>query len=441
MDPTRVRPLDRAAGATLVAACLGWVVFRMARRLADGPYVDFEAFHLAARAVNAGEDVYLSGQGMYVYPPMLAACMAPLGHLPPAAAGWAWFALALTTTLLALRAWWGLIADALGLPDRARLPAVGLALAAWVEQVRREFETGQCDWLLLGPLALAAVALARRPVLAGLLVGFAVHVKYLPVVVVAWLAVRRRWAAVGAAVAGVVAWAVLPAAVVGWDRNLDYLGRAVAGLGKLVGVSAEGQPGAVFPLEYEYSVSVPSGAARVGRRLGVGRWLVVPATLLAVAASVAVAGWVYRRHGWSLWSRVGPGGRDAVAVLEWAGVLTGMLAFGPQTQNRHLFVLLPAVLLGMGLLVSRVEPAKVAVGLAAGVLGTALLGAPEEAAAGEVNWGFVGGGGVAVLAMYLVVLDVGLGRLAALHPLAPDRVRADAPAATGPSNAVAPGVT
>jgi hypothetical protein len=36
------------------------------------------------------------------------------------------------------------------------------------------------------------------------------------------------------------------------------------------------------------------------------------------------------------------------------------------------------------------------------------------AARGEVNWGFVGGGGVAVLVMYLLLLGVGLRRLAAV---------------------------
>jgi hypothetical protein len=404
-----------------VVGCLAWFIFRMARRLADGPYVDFEAFYLAARAVHGGEDVYAAGRGMYVYPPMLAAWMAPLGHLPVTNAAWTWFALALATTLFALYVWWGLVADAFRLSLGARLPAVGLALVLWVEQVRREFETGQCDWLLLGPLVLAAVALARRPLLAGLLVGFAINLKYLPLLAVGWFVASRRWTAAVAAVAGVGLWAVLPAAVLGWDRNLDYLARAAAGLGKLVGVEAAGQPGVVFPLEYEYSVSIPSGAARVGRALGVGRSLVVPVTLLAVAVCAAVARRMCRRTGWP------PGRSSGAAVLGWCGVLTAMLAFGPQTQNRHLYLLLPVVLLGTGLLAGGVEPGRVVLGLAAGVLGTALLGDAGAAAHGEVNWGFVGGGGVAVLVMYLVLLDAGMRRLAAIgRPGDRDEVAASA---------------
>src|SRR5262249_20985094 len=146
----------------------------------------------------------------------------------------------------------------------------------------------------------------------------------------AWLVARRRWAAAGAAVAGIVLWALLPAAVYGWDRNLDYLARATAGLGKLVGVHVEGQPGLVFPLEYEYSVSIPSGAARIGQRLGVGRQLVVPVVGLTALLVAAAVGRLYHRHGTSL-VRGGSADDDpsGLALLEWAGLLTAMLAFSP----------------------------------------------------------------------------------------------------------------
>jgi len=408
----RWRAAPAVFGVLAVVAVLGWVTFRMSRRLAGEPYVDFQAFHLAARAVNTGDDIYRAGLEMYIYPPMLAAWMSPLAGLPVRWAGWVWYGLAVGTTLVSLRAWWRLVADRFRLGAGSWLPAVGLALLAWVEQFRREFETGQCDWLLLGALAAAGVVLDRAPGVAGVLIGFAVNIKYVPLLFVAWLAARRRWAAVAASAAGVVLWAVLPAAVLGWDRNLDYLARSGAGLGKLVGVRVEGQPGAVYPLEYEYSVSIPSGAARGAKLFGVGRGAVAPAVGLAAAVVTAVVWRLYRRHGWSPGRRLTD--RSGLTVLEWCGLLTAMLAFSPQTQNRHLFLLLPVVLLGAALLVNRVEPVKVSLALAAGVLGTALLGDANAAAAGTVNWGFVGGGGIAVTVMYLLLLDVGLRRLTVL---------------------------
>lgn len=414
-------PWASVLGLLLVLGCLGWVGFRVTRRLAEEPYVDFWAFYLAARAVDAGDDIYRAGAEMYIYPPMLAAGMSPLGRLPVRTAGWAWFGLGLGTTLLALYAWWRLLVDRFRLAPGGWLPALGLALVLWIEHVRREFETGQCDWLLMAPLALAAVLLNRAPGAAGLAIGFAVNIKYVPLAFVPWLAARRRWAAAAAAVAGVAVWAVLPAAVLGWDTNLDYLARAGAGLGKLVGVRAPGQPGMVYPLEYEYSVSVPSGAARVANRLGLGRAAVVPALGLAAVGVAAAAVWLYRRHGWSVGTgrpavgALAPAGRDGLAVLEWAGLMTAMLAFSPQTQSRHLFMLLPVVLFGTALVVNRIEPVKVMIALLIGCLGTVLLGSAAARAAGEVNWGFLGGGGIAVLVMWLVLLDIGLRRLSALH--------------------------
>jgi hypothetical protein len=394
----------------------------MTRRLADEPYIDFKAFYLAARAVNTGEDIYRAGLEMYIYPPMLATWMSPLGRLPVRSAAWLWYGLAVGTTLVTLRAWWCLLSDRFRLPAAGWLPAVGLALVVWVEQFRREFETGQCDWLLLGALGFAAVLLDRAPVVSGLLVGFAVNIKYVPLLVAVWLVARRRRAAAWASLAGVVVWAVLPAAVLGWEQNLDYLARAGAGLGKLVGIRTAGQPGMVYPLEYEYSVSIPSGAARVAKLLGLGREAVVPMVGSAALAAAAGTWWLYRRHGWSLSAgrraRL-PVSGSGLGVLEWCGLLTAMLAFSPQTQNRHLFLLLPVILFGTAMLVNRIEPVKVALALASGVLGTALLGDANAVAAGTVNWGFVGGGGIAVVVMYLLLLDVGLRRLTVLPGSAP----------------------
>jgi hypothetical protein len=394
------------------------VGFRVARRLAGEPYLDFQAFYLAAAAVNTGEDIYRVGLEMYIYPPMLAGWMSPLGNLPITAAAWIWFALALVVTFASLRVWWKLLADRFQLSPASFWPAAGLTLLVWIEQTRRECETGQCDWLLLGALTFAAAAVPRYPLVAGLLLGFAINVKYVPLLFVVWLVVRRRWVAAGAALGGTLLWAMLPAAVYGWDRNLDYLGRAVAGLGKLVGVHVEGQPGMVFPVEYEYSVSIPSGAARIGQRLGVGRALVTPATGLAAVLVTGVAAYLYRREGWPLVHRssADPPGLD---LLEWAGVLTVMLALSPQTQNRHLFLLLPVVLLGTSFVVNRIHVVRSLLALAAGALGTALLGDANLLRDGVVNWRFIGGGGIAVLVMYLLLLDAGLRRLSTLRTPAP----------------------
>jgi hypothetical protein len=398
-------------GLALVVASLSWTTFRMARRLSGEPYVDFYAFYWAARAADSGGDIYEAGTRMYIYPPMLATGFVPIGRLPVIEGAWVWYGLALAATLLTLRGWWNLVAKSFRLPAGGWWPAVGLALAVWIDQFRWECEASQTDWLIMAALVFAGVLLTRAPALAGLLIGFAINIKYLPLLVVVWLAVRRRWEAAAAAMVGVIVFALLPATVIGWDRNLDYLARAGSGLGKLVGFHADGQPGMVFPLEFAYSVSIPSGAARVSNLIGLGKAYAALLIAAAAAAAAFAGGRIYRRHGLSLLAGNGPAG---LHVLELVGVMTLMLAFSPQTQNRHLYMLLPAVLLGTAFIVNRIEPVKAAAALAIGVLGTALLGdanAIDEE--GAVNWGCVGGGGITVVVMYLVLLDAGLRRLRA----------------------------
>jgi len=392
----------------------------MVRRLAVEPYCDFRTFYDAAHAAVTGGDIYKVAGQTYVYPPMLAGWMTPLSDLSILDASWIWFGLSLVVTLASLRAWWSAAATGFRLSSGGFIAALGPALLLWIEQVRREFETGQCDWLMLAPIVLGAVIVVRRPILAGLLLGFAIHIKYLPLLVVVWMVVRRRWTAAAASVVGVVLWALLPAFVYGWDLNLDYLGRAAAGLGKLVGIIKEGQPGTVYPLEYDYSVSVPSGFARVAARFGYGHREAFAACGVLAIVVLAAAVWIYRRNGWSivrgssLRFRESEADRRGLMILEYSGLLAVMLAFSPQTQNRHLFLFLPVILLGTAFLVDDLQRVRVGIALAAATLGTALLGNAANVAAGNLNWGYVGGGGLAVLVAGLLLLDAGLRRLNAV---------------------------
>src|SRR5439155_9977755 len=93
-------------GWVLIIGLLGWSSFRMARRLADNPYEDFQAFYLAAQAAQTGNDPYRAGTEMYIYLPMLAAWMAPLSKLTITQAAWVWFGLTLATTLGSLWLVW-----------------------------------------------------------------------------------------------------------------------------------------------------------------------------------------------------------------------------------------------------------------------------------------------------------------------------------------------
>ena len=395
-------------------------MFRTYRRIREDLYVDFQAFYYAGRAVLDGTDIYRSGEGYYIYPPLLATAFSPLARLPIADAArlWCWLAAAGTALSLWLvqrefvRRW--------QVPNAAAVApaALGISLFLWIEQLRWEFEQGQSDWLLLLGLAGAFAWMDRRPWLAGLMLGLAINVKYLPLALLAYFAVRQRWRSAAWTIAGTAFWALAPAAILGWERNLDSLKVAFAGVAKLFGVAAARQPLMVFPLDYEYSLSIPSGVARLCAKAGLGpAWLAgIVAGILALTVGAAAA--IYRGRGVPLF--VGRGGtreadpaRAGVVAWEWLGVLTLMLVFSPQMHNRHLYILLPLPL-AAALLAVRTAPARwhwptLTAGWFAALAMAVPFGTHEarpDLAFGW--WQAYGGGACGVVAVYLFLLSYGL---------------------------------
>src|SRR5258705_8385049 len=94
----------------------------------------------------------------------------------------------------------------------------------------------QTNGLMLLMLALALRWLDRKPWLAGLALGFAVNIKYLPLVLLPWLLIRRRWLAAGSFVLGCIFFAILPAVQSGWNNNLNHLSTAFRGPGHPLGI-------------------------------------------------------------------------------------------------------------------------------------------------------------------------------------------------------------
>ena len=94
----------------------------------------------------------------------------------------------------------------------------------------------------------------------------------------------------------------------------------------------------------DFSVSITSALARLP---GAAKFPALPLALSALVAlaALAAAGAIYRRNGVPFLYR--PDGQRpdepttrAVVALEWAGLLTAALVFSPQTNTRHLCLLL-----------------------------------------------------------------------------------------------------
>ena len=188
---------------------------------------DFSAYWSAANHLLAGEPIYtgvqLAGpyapqvQYLYLYPPPLAALVAPLAWLFPTdyrAAAWVWAtmgALVLVASVLALAR-----SERVGerypiLAGRGRWLLVGAAFA--FPPVVGELVMGNVHMPLLGLLTLAWLGIrrgdSRGELTAGVAVGVASVVKVFPGALLVWFVLTRRWRAAAAVVVGALAFVLL----------------------------------------------------------------------------------------------------------------------------------------------------------------------------------------------------------------------------------------
>lgn len=326
-------------------------LFRMYRAAIGDQRHDFQDFYLAAEALTKGADPYASGRGGYLYPPLIAWLMQPLVALGRAGGAIVWGIVNIGLTMLCLALSVRHIAGVLRGPcDSLTVAAVWLlASALMLGAVQSELEHGQTDAVVLLGLCLCLVLLERLPALAGFALGLALLVKHHVVVVLAYLVVRFRWKAVAGAVAGGLVFAFLPALQLGFGRTADDLARSYGYLLNLFGSEAAPAGVNLHPITWELSISITSAMARVlDGPHGPPMAGVALATLPVALAVFGATWWVYRRHGVPMFAGRG-GSRERAApdvvLLEWCGVIIGLLAFSPQSITRHTYIMLPAMVL------------------------------------------------------------------------------------------------
>lgn len=415
----RVLPLVLMA---VIAGCFAYFALRMVRGLpsdADPYKGDFEHFYHAAAAMAGGQDIYASHTRGYIYPPLVAMLLIPLGMIEDTWTAQAIYgAINLLLVAVTLAMGWRAVRTRLGLPaDRLTALAVtAVGLVFCFEPVRQEIEEGQTDTLVAVSLAASLLALDRRPWLAGLLIGFAGNVKYQSLVVLPYLLLRRRWAAAAGSVAGLAFFALVPAVVVGWRTNMEYLAVAFRGVGKLFGLSASGAAVATHDIRWEKSVSITSGFAKT---LGpdVSDTLVIGLAGVAALSVLACAWLIYRLRGTAMLAGRGgdadlAGPRRGVVLIEWAGLAVAVLAFSPQTTVRHMYIALPVFMIAAALLlVPRVGVARwpLAVGVAVAIAGMLLPPGNVESVKPMLDqWRQIGGSSWCLVLMFLTLLLVGL---------------------------------
>ncbi len=399
-----------AAAWAGVVAVWAWFLLRMWRGAANTETGDFNDFFHAAEALRRGADIYSSGGGGNLYPRLVAWVLEGFVGLGLVGAGVAWGIVNLALTLVCMTLCVRLVARVLRGPcDALTVGAVWLlAMALLWGPMQAEFEHGQTDAIVLVGLCVGLVLIDRLPWVAGGALGLALLVKHHVVVLLAYLVVRRRWKVLGGMLLGGVFFAFLPAVQLGFGKTAGYLGQSYGYVLRLF--EGGGAPTGVnlHPITWELSISVTSAMARFFDGPGGVSMAAVGLATLPVAGLVfGATWWVYRRHGVAMFVGRG-GGREAalpvVVLLEWCGVIIGLLAFSPQSITRHTFIMLPVmVLAAYVLLVKRRGASKwpLLAGVVAYQLAARLPPGEEAFEAALHAWRHVSGATWFMLAMWV----------------------------------------
>lgn len=375
---------------------------------------DFPIFWTAAKAMHAGEPLDDAGAIGYVYPPLFAAMLAPTVPLGQHISAIAWSGVSFVILLTSL--WLG-ARDAV---DRWRLsprPIVVLTVALiggllTIILFRAVFRGGQSDHLLIFGFMVGLAFVDRRPSLSGCALGFAANIKYTALGMVPLLLLRRKYKAAAWTVVFAAVWALVPALLSGWTTNLDNLALAGRGFLEVLGKKpSEGTAAAVLPeIGLHRSLSLTSVLSRT-LLPEPGHAALYGGVLIAALACLLLGWWCARRAGRPLWTTPTPERPSdrAAFSLEWSGMIVAMLMFSPQTQVRHLVVIVALHLLAAALLMRspRGWPWIIAV-LAAFQL-SLILPSADLTGEASVAWGRQIGLQIWTLAaMFFVVLGVGL---------------------------------
>lgn len=181
-------------GVSLVALVLG--VLHKAHRVHGN---DFTMYLDAAEALIAGQNPYAIGGTLpYMYPLFLAMVLGPLTSVPRDVATIVWFLVSVASLLGAVRVTVGL-ARAAGV-IRPDVPLIVPLVALWFllfDPIQNNLLNGQVNFqiLLLCILCLRAF-LGRRTVGSAVSLAAAIAVKLTPALLLGFLGIRRRWAAI-----------------------------------------------------------------------------------------------------------------------------------------------------------------------------------------------------------------------------------------------------
>jgi alpha-1,2-mannosyltransferase len=287
--------------------------------------------------MDGGENIYISKN--YPNPPIMALLLRPLADLPPLAGALLWYYLKVGMALTAFALTFRLAEDS-GRPFPSWAKALTVLLS--LRPILSDLTHGNVNLFILF-LVVAALAAFRRgwDVLAGVVMALAIACKVTPALFVAYFVWKRAWRTLGGVGLGLVLFFfVIPAAVLGWNVNAEYLGSWVDQMIKpfLVGgiVTSEHSNQSLPGLIHRLLTVSPSSSAFENDVYTPTEYH----NLLALGPTAA--GWLVKGC-MAMFSAIGiwccrtPTRPRASAALaaEYALVVLGMLLFSERTWKHH----------------------------------------------------------------------------------------------------------
>jgi hypothetical protein len=217
-SPTWFSRIPKAAGILLAGGLFVLLVLQALAATCEGDGNDPASYLQSADALWHGDNPFATDSPFpYIYPLFLALVITPLAILPcPAAALiWAFTGLAtLVGTLAIIRR-----------QARAQLPSVLLLGLCFVyfDVIQNNFVNGQINFLVLFLCTLGFDFSRRnRDFPAALAIGTAAAIKLTPLIMLCYLAARRRWFALGGTVLVFLLLCLIPGVVPGVELRTLY---------------------------------------------------------------------------------------------------------------------------------------------------------------------------------------------------------------------------
>jgi hypothetical protein len=316
-------------------------------RLFSTKMIDFKHFYYAAAAIVNHTNIYQSWWGGYIYPPFLAFILVPFTvfSLTTSIVLWGVINVLLTVCILWIAVKTIARAFKIEFTSWEAVGACSLAILLSYDQVRWEILQGQCDTLTLLGITLALYWVDRKPVLAGLLLGAAINVKYQALFILPLLIFKGRWRVLTGLVVGTVFCAGIPALIVGWKTNIFYLETALRGIFGMTDPQAGpiGIVAQVPRINWNSNITITSGIYRVFKGHGLTNLDVAIAILFLVTLTSAILLGIFRYYGVTVFGQSKP--QSSIFLLECYALHGCVLLFSPQNTMRHLYLFLTIQLL------------------------------------------------------------------------------------------------